>query len=211
MTSLLHIDASPRKQRSASRQIARAFIDAYRGVDPSTEVTILDLWEKPLPEFDEHAMEAKYAGLSGTPLTDQQMHAWDQLRAWADLLHRADILVFSIPMWNFSIPYKLKHFIDLVSQKDILFAFNPAVGFSGLLRNKKAIVAYARGLDYSSQSATPAGTFDFQKSYFEAWLRFVGVAEVHALVTEKTLLSGDTDRSCHRQCIADAARLAKQI
>lgn len=77
-----------------------------------------------------------------------------------------------MPLWNFSIPYKLKHFIDLVSHQGILFSLDPEHGLQGLLRNKTAVVSYAPGLDFSAQSNTPAQTFDFQKTYIEAWLIF---------------------------------------
>lgn len=211
MPSLLHIEASPRKQRSASCEIAQAFINAYADIHTDTRVSTFDLWDKPLPEFDEHAMQAKYAGLSGTALTGEQQQAWDQLRDMAQRLHDADILVFSIPMWNFGIPYKLKHFIDLVSQKGILFSFDPDKGFGGLLQNKKAVVIYARGLDYSASSPMPAREFDFQKPFFDAWLKFVGVTDVHSLIVEKTLYGDVIDRAFRDQVAVDAIRLARQL
>jgi FMN-dependent NADH-azoreductase len=211
MPSLLHIEASPRKQRSASREIAQAFIDAYVDIHPGTQVITLDLWSRPLPEFDQHAMDAKYAHLGDASLTEAQTQAWNQLRELAGFLHAADVLVCSIPMWNFSIPYKLKHFIDLVSQKDILFTFDPARGFNGLLHGKKALVTYARGLDYSPQSATPARGLDFQSTYFESWLRFVGIHDVHSLVVEKTLYSDRFEEAFREQLLVDAKRLARTI
>lgn len=211
MPSMLHVEASPRKQRSASREIAQAFINTYIDTHPGTQVMTLDLWSRPLPEFDQQVIDAKYAGLSGMPLTDAQEEAWDLLRELAGFLYAADILVFSIPMWNFSIPYKLKHFIDLVSQKDILFSFDPVRGFSGLLRGKKAFVSYARGLDCSPHSRAPARGQDFQSTFFESWLRFVGIHDVHSLVVEKTLFGECIDRAFHDQLLNDAARLARAI
>lgn len=208
MTTLLHIACSPRKQRSASREVALAYIDAYREAHPGAQVSTLDLWDGALPEFDEHAMAAKYAGLDGTPLSPEQESAWTTLGALAARMHQADVLVLSVPLWNFGIPYKLKQFIDLVSQKDILFSFDPDSGLSGLLRAKRAVVVYARGLDYSAGSSTPAPRFDFQKPYVEAWLRFVGVDEVHALVVEKTLMGSDVDAAARQAAKAEARQLA---
>jgi FMN-dependent NADH-azoreductase len=208
MTTLLHIACSPRQERSASREVALAYIDAYRTAQPGAQVDTLELWDGALPEFDADAMAAKYAGLNGTPLSPQQESAWATLRALAERMHRADVLVLSVPLWNFSIPYKLKQFIDLVSQKDILFSFDPESGLSGLLRDKRAVVAYARGLDYSAASGTPVRDFDFQKPYVEAWLRFVGVEEVHALVVEKTLMGSEVDTAARDAAKAEARRLA---
>ena len=208
MTTLLHIACSPRKQRSASLEVALAYIDAYREAHPGAQVSTLDLWDGALPEFDEHAMAAKYAGLNGTALSPDQESAWATLGALAARMHQADVLVLSVPLWNFSIPYKLKQFIDLVSQKDILFSFDPDKGLRGLLRDKRAVVVYARGLDFSAGSSTPAQRFDFQKPYVEAWLRFVGVDEVHALVVEKTIMGSDVDAAARHAAKAEARQLA---
>ncbi|WP_085584350.1 MULTISPECIES: FMN-dependent NADH-azoreductase [unclassified Pseudomonas] len=211
MTTLLHIECSPRKQRSASLETARHFIHRFQQHRPQTEVETLDLWSLPLPEFDEEAMNAKYAGLNGTPLTPAQQTAWDGLKALAAQLHRADVLVLSVPLWNFSIPYKLKHFIDLVSQKDILFSFDPERGLQGLLEGKTAVVAYARGMDFSAGSLTPADTFDFQKPYVEAWLNFIGVTDVHGLTVEKTILGEDVDRASRSVAAQQARALADAL
>ncbi|CAI8801735.1 FMN-dependent NADH:quinone oxidoreductase 3 [Pseudomonas chlororaphis] len=208
MTRLLHIQCSPRKERSASQQIARGFIDRYRTHHPHTEVSTLDLWSLELPEFDQHAMDAKYAGLQGIALSPDQQDAWNTLETLAAHLHNADLLVLSVPLWNYSIPYKLKHFIDLITQKDILFSFTAEHGLRGLLHNKTAVVAYARGLDFSPQSDTPAERFDFQKPYVEAWLKFVGVTQVHALIVEKTILGYEVDQAARQEAGNRARELA---
>lgn len=211
VTTLLHIECSPRKQRSASLQVARSFIDRYLQHQPQTHVETLDLWGTPLPEFGEEAMNAKYAGLSGTPLTPAQQSAWNELKHLAAYLHRADLIVLSVPLWNFSIPYKLKHFIDLVSQKDILFSFDPQHGLRGLLKNKIAVGAYACGMDFSAQSATPAERFDFQKPYVAAWLEFIGISDVHELRVEKTILGEDVDRESRLAALQQARDLADHL
>ncbi len=211
MTTLVHIECSPRKQRSASLEVARSFIARYQENTPGSEVITLDLWTMALPEFDDLALEAKYAGLNGSPLTQEQQHAWNTLKDLAAHLHRADVLVMSIPLWNFSIPYKLKHFIDLVSQKDILFSFDPERGLEGMLQEKTAVVMYARGLDFSAQSNTPAERFDFQKPYVEAWLQFIGVTDVHSVIVEKTVLGEDVDLSAREAASRQARELADRL
>ena len=211
VTTLLHIECSPRKQRSASLQVAGNFIDRYVQRHPQTHVETLDLWSLQLPEFGEDAMNAKYAGLAGIPRTPAQQSVWEDLEALAAHLHRAEVLVMSVPLWNYSIPYKLKHYIDLVSQKDILFSFDPERGPQGLLQGKTAVLAYARGLDFSAQSTTPAERFDFQKPYMEAWLEFIGITDVHALIVEKTILGEDIDRNARSLASQQARDLADRL
>jgi FMN-dependent NADH-azoreductase len=48
----------------------------------------------------------------------------------------------------------------------------------------RAFVVYARGGTYAENSPTPASRFDHQQGYFDFWLRFIGVKEVHTLVVE---------------------------
>lgn len=208
MTTLLHIECSPRKQRSASLEIARQFIARYQHNAPDTQVVTLDLWALDLPEFDGPVMDAKYAGLSGTPLTEEQAAAWATLKSLAAHLHQADVLVFSVPLWNFAVPYKLKHFIDVVSQKDVLFEFSPEHGLRGLLHNKTAVNVYARGMDFSTPDAQ---AMDFQKPYMEAWLGFIGVTEVYSLYVEKTILGPETDQASRLASCEQALALADRL
>ncbi|TVS05393.1 MAG: hypothetical protein EA413_06875 [Cyanobium sp. PLM2.Bin73] len=42
-------------------------------------------------------------------------------------------------MWNFSIPYKLKHWIALVTQPGLSFGFDPATGYYGLITGTRAV------------------------------------------------------------------------
>jgi FMN-dependent NADH-azoreductase len=149
-----------------------------------------------VPEFNGDALAAKYAGLRGTALTPAQESAWRCIEELAAPFHAADKLLFGVPLWNFGIPYKLKHLIDVISQKDVLFTFD-GTGFAGKLTGKKAAVVYARGLDYTSPgSFTPAREYDLQRPYVEMWLKFVGVTDVHGILVEKTLFGpdGQSDR-----------------
>ncbi|MBZ5790860.1 NAD(P)H-dependent oxidoreductase [Burkholderia contaminans] len=208
MTCVLYIEGSPNKAYSASIDVCNAFLDAYRHAHPDHEIRKLDVWDLAMPEFDEDALAAKYAGLSGTVLTPSQAAAWQRIEQLAAPFHAADKLLFGVPLWNFSIPYKLKHLIDAISQKDVLFTFDET-GFTGKLAGKKAAVVYARGLGYQSPgSFTPAAEFDLQRPYMETWLRFVGVTDVTGIVVERTLFGADgkVDRS---RAIDEARTIAR--
>ena len=211
MTILLHIECSPRKQRSASLEVARHFISRYQQNAPDTEVVTLDLWSLTLPEFNGPVMDAKYAGLSGTALTEEQEVAWSTVKSLAAYLHDADVLVFSIPLWNFALPYKLKHFIDVVSHKDVLFDFHPEQGLQGLLHGKTAVNVYARGMDFSDRAHATEHPMDFQKPYMEAWLKFIGITDVHALYVEKTILGPEVDLASRRTSNEQALQLADRL
>jgi FMN-dependent NADH-azoreductase len=211
MAQLLYIEASPRKERSASIEVSRAFLEAYQETHPDDRVETIDIWTADLPSFDGEALAAKYAGISGEPLTPGQVQAWSGIRKLAAPFLAADKLLLGIPLWNFGIPYRLKQLIDLISQKDILFSFDDS-GFQGLLKARKALVVYARGLDYLSKaSSTPAATYDFQKPYMEMWLRFVGVTDISSIVVEKTLFGAAVDDESRARAKEEAVGLAAAL
>jgi FMN-dependent NADH-azoreductase len=57
---------------------------------------------------------------------------------------------------------------------------------------------------------TPARTFDHQKPYFEAWLRFVGIEDIESIIVEKTLFGPDVDAAARDEACSAAAALARR-
>ncbi len=185
MAKLLYVEASPRKERSASIEAARAFLEEYRRTHPGDPVDMLDLWATTLPEFDGEVIDAKYAILHGQEPTPAQKAAWKAVEAVIDRFKGADKYLFSIPMWNFGIPYKLKHYIDVLVQPTYTFSFSPKEGYKGLVTGKKAAVVYARGGAYPAGSGGEA--LDLQKRYMEQFLGFIGFTDITPIVVEPTL------------------------
>jgi len=115
MAKLLYLESSPRKDRSASIQVARELLTAYQAAHPADTVETLDLWALDLPAFDGDTINAKYAVLHGLKHTEAQAQAWGRVVEVFRRFNAAEKYVFSVPMWNFGIPYRLKHFIDVIT------------------------------------------------------------------------------------------------
>lgn len=184
MAKLLYIESSPRKNRSKSIAVANAFLDSYRAAHPDDEVVTLDLWSKSLPEFDGFTIDAKYQVLHGQGFSPEQEQAWQKVVELCDEFKSADKFVISLPMWNFGIPYKLKHYIDLIAQPGQTFSFDPQTGYTGLVTGKPAVVIYARGGAYGSEAAKG---MDLQKGYMDLLLGFLGITDVRSILIEPTL------------------------
>lgn len=185
MAKLLYVEASPRKGRSHSIEISQVFLESYKEACPTDEIETLDLWERDLPPFDGETIDAKYAVMHGMDQTPEQAAAWKRIREVCDQFKSATKYLFSLPMWNFGIPYKLKHYIDVITQPGLTFSFSPDTGYRGLVTGKTASVVYARGGEYTKDAGTDG--MDFQKPYFEMWLRFIGFADIRPVVIEPTL------------------------
>ncbi|MEE8398156.1 MAG: NAD(P)H-dependent oxidoreductase [Desulfobacterales bacterium] len=188
MSRLLYIQASPRGDRSYSLAAADAFIDAYKEKHPEDEVVTLNLFTMELPPFDGDVLNAKYAILNGLEHTEEERDAWQAIVSLIDEFKSADKYVFAIPMWNFHLPYRLKHYIDILTQPSYTFSFSPEEGYKGLVTGKPAWVAYARGGEYPLGSDGEA--LDFQTKYFEHILGFIGFTDIRTLVVEPTLAGG---------------------
>jgi len=211
MARLLYVEASPRRERSVSIEVSQVFLEAYRAANPNDEIEKLDIWACELPSFNGDVLAPKYAGLNGVALTVKQKAAWADIRRLAGSFLAADKLLFSVPLWNFGIPYRLKQLIDLISHKDILFVFD-GTNFRGLLKARKAAIVYARGLDYgSTDSSTPASTYDFQKPYMEIWLRMIGITDVVDVIVERTLFGAVTDKEARNRAATTARVLGSQF
>lgn len=207
MTRLLHIEASPRGDRSSSTRAARAFLDAFATSDPTAEVDRLDLWAADLPRFDGAVLDAKYAILGKQPQGPAEAAAWAAVIACIDRLKAADLLLFSVPMWNFSVPYVFKHWIDVVTQPTLTFSFSPEAGYRGLVARKRAAVLYASGGDYRPGSGNPRP--DLQSPFVETWLRFIGITDIATATVSPTLGPSDRVAAGLAEGLARAAALGR--
>ena len=209
MTKLFYIEASPRKERAYSIKVAQKFFDAYKETNPSHSIETFDLWQTSLPEFDGATINAKYRILHGETHTEAEAAAWNSVEELFNHFNSADKYVFSLPMWNFGVPYKLKHYIDIITQPGLSFSFTPETGYSGLVTGKPAVVIYARGGEYSSSEA--AAGMDFQKRYLEMWLGFIGFTDINSILVEPTLSDPSDAENTLNKALEQAAALARKF
>ena len=133
----------------------------------------MDLWRETLPEFDGAPLEAKYAVLGAQSLSPPQRDAFAAIERILARFARAERVLISVPMWNFGIPYKLKHWIDLVNQPGMTFRFDPAAGYVPLLRDRPTVVILGSGGDFTP--GMNRGRIDMATPYLREALRFMGV------------------------------------
>lgn len=206
MKKILYIQSSPREETSYSKAVTDAFVESYRQSHPKDKIKTLDLFRLRLPPFDGDVLQAKYAILHGKPHTDEQKKAWEQVEKLIKQFKKADKYVFSIPMWNFGIPYKLKHYIDIITQPGYTFSYSAEEGYKGLVTGKPALCVYARGGEYTP--GTPGEAHDFQKRYFEHILGFIGFTEIKSILVQCTLYGPEVAEKSRSAAIAEAGRLA---
>ncbi|MEQ1596037.1 MAG: NAD(P)H-dependent oxidoreductase [Casimicrobium sp.] len=186
---LLFVKGSPRGAQSTSARVADTFLRAYRARYPDAVIDEIDLWCDPLPEFDGDKAAAKMTFFGEGSLDGARRTAWDQIVEITQRFMSANDYLFTVPMWNGGIPYRLKLYIDLLTQPGLLFGFDPTLGYSGLLKGKRATAIYTSGV-YAPGVPAAFGT-DHHATYFDAWLRSVGITDIAAVRYQPTLLTAD--------------------
>lgn len=190
MTKLLYIPASPRGEASQSGAIAQVFLESYRASHPQVEVNIMDIWAEPLPPYARQGAGAKMTLFGGGVPEGEEAKAWEKVQAVFDRFNAAEHYLFAVPMWNASIPYVLKHLIDIITQPGLTFGFDPATGYTPLLKGKKAAVVYTAGVQPQD---SPAFGTDFQIPFFTDWLKSIGISDINNIEFRPTILTTDAD------------------
>ncbi|MGW3771659.1 FMN-dependent NADH-azoreductase [Actinomadura verrucosospora] len=207
MSRLLHISASPRGAASESLALADAFLDAYRETHGDA-VDHLDLWEAGLPAFGPAGAGAKMTVLAGNEPSGAEAATWRAAREVFERYDSYDRYLFSVPMWNSSVPYILKQFIDVVSQPGWVFRFDPEKGYSGLLQGKKAAVVYTSAV--YGEGRGPAFGRDHQAPFLEGWLRWTGITDIGTAEFRPNLATADAETG-RRTAHAEARELGKRF
>jgi len=204
MSRLLYIQASPRGKLSNCIAVADAFIEVYRQKHPDDNITTLNVFDAPIPDFDGPTVQAKYTILHGKPHSKAEREAWSNIEETIEQFTSADKYVLAVPMWNFSIPYRLKQYIDVLIQPGYTFSYTPEKGYQGLVVGKPLLAIYARGGEYTVGSGTEA--FDLQTRYINLIFGLIVFKDIRSIVIEPTLQAGPDVAESKRQEASNKAR-----
>ena len=147
-------------------------------------VTYHDLSFEAIPYVTEAFIYAMY-----TPAEQRTAEQNDTLALSDTLiaeLFAADIYVLGIPMYNFSVPGVFKSCIDLVVRANA--TFDPAT-YTGLLRNKKAVVTARGGGGYGSGEAREA--YNMQDPVIKNAFGLTGVTDIEFIHVNNTASGED--------------------
>ncbi|MFA7114912.1 MAG: NAD(P)H-dependent oxidoreductase [Candidatus Omnitrophota bacterium] len=187
MKNLLHIIATPRGDDSRTLKVSREFLDILKD---QWKVETLNLFEAKLPDLTLKRVTGKYILLSGKELDKETQDAWGGIVKYIEQFTHADGYLISTPMWNFSIPYILKHYIDVIVQPKYMFRYT-ATGPQGLVTGKKMTVISSRGGDYSSEAVRH---MDLLVPYLRTVFGMVGIEDIDFINVEPMDAQGEDVR-----------------
>lgn len=209
MARVLYITANPKaKEDSYSLTVGDAFISEYKKVKPDDEVTTLNLYSIDVQLIDEDVLSAwgKFAqGKSFEELTGEEQNKIGSMNALLEQFMSADKYIFATPLWNLSVPPKMKAYIDniFIAGKTFKYTENGPVG---LLSGKKAVHIQARGGVYSSG---PAAELELGDRYLKTVMNFLGVTDFQSIFIEGAAYAPDKAEEIKNNAIKRAEEVAK--
>lgn len=177
---ILRIDSSMRHSGSVSRRLADEAIAKLHADIPDAEIILRDL-KAGVGHVNSAWREASLETTSSRSSEDRAVLA--QSDALKSEVERADIIVFAVPIYNFSIPAALKAWVDMVCRNNVDGA--TALTMPKPTHRKQAVVIL-------TSNHTLAGASDeFATGFLRHILAFLGCSEISivdatGLADEKT-------------------------
>ncbi|MBD0701809.1 FMN dependent NADH:quinone oxidoreductase [Pseudomonas sp. E141] len=183
---LLHIDSSILGDNSASRQLSRDVVEAWKAAEADVVVTYRDLAADAISHFSAQTLIA--AGTSAELRDAAQKHETDLSASTMAEFLAADAVVIAAPMYNFTIPTQLKAWIDRIAVAGQTFRYTEA-GPEGLCGGKKLVIVSTSGGLHAGQ---PSGVA--HEEYLKVMFGFLGITDIE-FVRAEGLAYGDEMRS----------------
>ena len=195
MSNILYITASIRGDESVSRSLGQKLVDKLAKRQNATVVT-RDLAKNDLPYIDADRFAANLA-----PYADRSTEQHELAKIADELieeLQQADTIVFSVPVYNFSVPATVKAWADLVARAGTTFRYTEN-GPEGLLTGKKVYLTAATG-------GTPIGSeVDFMSPWLKFFVGFLGMHDVEIVAADGIMGEGGEEK------IAEAHEKVEQL
>ncbi len=184
MKRILHIISSPRQSESDSTKLGAKIIEKLLERYPGSTVTVNNVVENDYS----HLTAVHLAGYflpakNHTPEHTELVRPSDEA---VQQLEDADIIVISVPMYNFNMPSALKAWIDHIVRAGKTFSYQTGKP-EGLLLNKKVYLAIASNGVYTEG---PMKGRDFAVPYLEFILGFIGMKDITTFRIEGSGIPG---------------------
>lgn len=196
MQKILVLKSSILAGHSHTNKMADYFIGQWRKNHADDAITVRDLSANPVPVLDNEIISGMNVPAGGT-LTAHQLSANALQTELIDELFAHDVIVFTAPMYNFTIPTQLKTWLDFIASAGKTFRYTEN-GAEGLVLGKRAIVLTARGGFHRDQ------TSDLIVPFMKQFLGFIGMNEVEFIFAEGVAMGeeyADKAQCDARQCV----------
>lgn len=198
---ILHIDSSIMGERSVSRQLSTAAAARLRAQHVDAEYTHIDLADEPVPHLTGATMAALHNPEGHAPATLDDLALGNAI---LDQFLAADVVIFGVGLYNFSVPSQLKTWIDRIMIPGRTFRYTPH-GPQGITPHKRIIIAISRGGDYSQSPQIKA--MEHCETYLQTVFAIIGIPNIEFVIAEGVSVSDDARQIAINKTLGEIAAL----
>ena len=207
MTTLLVVRAHPLDATgSRSMQLTDAFVAAYREAHPDDTIENLSLYNVAVPEIDLDLLNGWKKLGSGEPFVHLHPSEQAKLTIFDKLGEQfigADKFVVANPLWNLSVPTRLKAWIDTVCVAGKTFRYTPDGRAEALVKGKRGLHIQTNGGHFNGRDPASA--------YLRTLFGFIGVTDFQELFAEGMDHEPDRAEEIMQEAIDRARELARSF
>lgn len=211
MSTILHLDASVRGERSLSRRLSRGFVEAWLAQAPDTRVLRRDLAAVPPPYVDQAWIAAAFT------LADARTAEMNDLLAASDELigelEAADVIVLGTPMYNYGMPARLKAWVDQVVRVGRTFSFDLARGDFPLepILSGKALVLLTSTGEFGFETGGVRDGMDHLSTHVATVQGYLGARDMYHVGIEYQEFDDERHQGSVAAAATDIPELARRV
>lgn len=208
--NVLHVCANPKPtEESVSKQLAAAFFARLIELKPEVELVNVDLYDEKPPFYSYEMFKRAWYPVfdeSYEPSKVEEM-ALNYATKQADNFNSADVLVLTMPMWNFTVPAIMKAWIDQVLCPGLTFSISKDEGVKPLHKIKSIVLLVASGGIYKEDDDRDALSRQVRSAF-----GFVGIDDLEIVWAEgQNPLFFDNHEENKAIAVEAAAEIAEDI
>jgi FMN-dependent NADH-azoreductase len=180
--NVLHVCANPKPtEESVSKQLAAAFFGKLIELKPEVELVNVNLYDEKPPFYSYELYKAAWYPVfdeNYEPSKVEEM-AMNYASKQAELFNEADVLVLTMPMWNFSVPAIMKAWMDQVLCPGLTFSISKEEGVKPLHKVKSVVLLVSSGGVYKEGDDRDALSRQVRHAF-----GFIGIDDIEVVWAE---------------------------
>ena len=181
MKNLLIINASPRAERSVTRNFTKLFGTKWIDANPGGTVHHREVGREAIPHITELWISAAFK--PAELRTEDEIEVLRYSDKYIAELKAADVIVLGTPMYNWSIPSALKAYLDQVIRANETVKMrpdDPTSPYRGLLKDKKVYLLFSRG-NAGYEKGEYYAHMNFQTDYLKTVFNIMGLTDIQEI------------------------------
>ncbi|VGO21509.1 FMN-dependent NADH-azoreductase [Pontiella sulfatireligans] len=191
--NVLHVCANPKPtEESVSKQLAATFFTKLIELTPDVELVNVNLYDEKPPFYSYELYKRAWYPVfdeSYEPSKVEEM-AMNYASKQAEDFNAADVLVLTMPMWNFSAPAIMKAWMDQVLCPGLTFSISKEDGVKPLHKIKSVVLLVSSGGVYMEDDPRDALTSQVRHAF-----DFIGIDDIEIVWADgqNPLFFGDNE------------------